>query len=98
MKRRAARIDANQPEIVAAFRRLGFAVAVTSALGDGFPDIAISKGNRTRLVEIKDGSKVPSARQLTDDERQFHENWKDGIEIVVSLADVDRVNREWRNT
>lgn len=41
--RRAAKTDDNQKEIVAAFRRLGFTVAVTSALGQGFPDLVVGK-------------------------------------------------------
>jgi hypothetical protein len=61
------RIDANQPEIVKAFRQLGCEVAITSNLGHGFPDLIVGKPKRQKvvLVEVKDGSKPPSARKLT---------------------------------
>jgi hypothetical protein len=37
--RRAAKIDANQPELVKELRKLGFSIAFTFQLGKGFPDI-----------------------------------------------------------
>ena len=95
MKRRAARVDANQTAIVKAFRKLGFSVSITSALGNGFPDIAIAKNYRTRLVEIKDGDKPPSARQLTADELTFANNWRDIIIICESLDDVNFIAENW---
>lgn len=85
---RAGRIDANQPEIVAAFRRLGCTVAITSNVRDGFPDIVVGFRGINLLVEIKDGSKIPSARKLTPDEQKFHDNWKGGAVIVESVDDV----------
>lgn len=83
--RKRARIDMNQPEIVSTFRYLGFSVAITSMMGNGFPDIVIAKFGRTWLVEIKDGNKPPSARELTEDEKDFHAEWKGEIFIVESM-------------
>ena len=59
---RAGRVDANQPEIVRTFRDLGCSVAITSNVRDGFPDIVMGIHGINVLVEIKDGSKVPSKR------------------------------------
>ena len=53
--RRAAKIDANQTEIVDAFRKLGCCVQSLAALGKGVPDIMVSLGGITWLVEIKSG-------------------------------------------
>jgi hypothetical protein len=53
--RRAAKIDANQTEIVDAFRKLGASVQSLAALGKGVPDIMVSLGGITWLVEIKAG-------------------------------------------
>lgn len=86
--RRSARVDANQKEIIGAFRVLGCSVVPLHTVGHGCPDIAVGKNKKTILVEIKDGSKPPSARKLTSDEQQFHEQWKGSIAIVESLADV----------
>jgi hypothetical protein len=89
---RAAKIDANQPEIVSAFRRLGCQVAHTHMVGAGFPDIVILRKGRVALVEIKDGAKPPSARKLTKAEAEFHETWP--VHIVESTGDAIRLVRE----
>lgn len=73
--RRAARIDANQPATVKALRDVGMTVAVTSAVGKGFPDLVIGFRGLTCLVELKDGEKTPSAQRLTADEVQFRDSW-----------------------
>lgn len=85
---RAGRVDANQPEIVAAFRSMGCTVAITSNVRGGFPDIVVGINGLNLLVEIKDGSKIPSARKLTEDEQIFHDNWKGRAVVVESVDDV----------
>ena len=83
--RRAAKIDVNQPEIVDAFRRMGFSVLTLHTVGHGCPDILIGKLGKNHLVEIKDGNKPPSARKLTRDEQKFHELWRGSIFVVESI-------------
>lgn len=39
--RRAARVDANQKEIVRAWRQVGARVALTHMVGNGFPDAVV---------------------------------------------------------
>lgn len=85
---RAGRVDANQNDIVAAFRSMGCSVAITSNVRGGFPDIVVGIHGLNLLVEIKDGSKIPSARKLTKDEQIFHDNWKGHAVIVESVDDV----------
>lgn len=94
--RRAAKVDANQPEIVAAFRRLGCVVFPTHQIGNGFPDIAVRCGKMLRLVEIKDGAKPKSAQKLTEKEAAFHDQFAGCVDICASLDDVDRMVKEWR--
>ncbi len=43
MERKYKRTDANQNEIVEGLRKVGCTVAVTSAAGDGFPDIVVGR-------------------------------------------------------
>ena len=83
----AARVDANQNEIVSAFRKFGCSVLPLHAIGHGCPDILVSK-HKTALVEIKDGKKPPSARALTKDQEKFHAEWKGQIFVVKDLGDV----------
>lgn len=81
--RRAARIDANQPAIVAALRAAGATVAITSAMGDGFPDLVVGFQRATVLIEVKDGQKPPSDRGLTEDQVKWHGAWTGGPVAIV---------------
>ncbi len=92
--RTKAKVDSNQPEIVAAFRKLGCTVTPTHMVGKGFPDIVVGKHGLTVLVEIKDGSKPPSARKLTPAEKTWHDGWSGWAEIVETDADVLRIDAE----
>ena len=89
--RRAAKIDANQPAIVAFLRRAGATVAITSTVGSGFPDAVVGWRGRNYMIEIKDPAKPPSARKLTDDERRFFETWRGQVTIVETEADCLRL-------
>ena len=84
--RRAARVDANQGEIVDALRVIGATVAITSGLGDGFPDLVVGYQQATVLMEVKDGNKAPSERQLTPDQLKWHAAWTGGPVAVVMDA------------
>lgn len=63
----AAKVDTNQREIVAVLREMGAAVIITSMLKNAF-DILVGYQGNLYMVEIKDGTKPPSARKLTDGE------------------------------
>lgn len=82
------KVDENQKEIVAAFRKFGYSVAHTHTIGKGFPDIIVAKNLCTILVEIKDGKKAPSKRKLTPDEEKFHNEWQGQMVIIESVDDV----------
>lgn len=85
MTRRAAKIDANQGDIVQAFRALGCSVAITSAVGDGFPDLVVGINGLNVLVEIKDGARPPSERKLTPAQVVFHDGWRGQVVVVISV-------------
>lgn len=89
MPRRAAKVDANQPEIVSALRQVGAHVFSLASLGDGIPDLLVGFRGETFLIEVKDGSKPRSARQLTDDQIEWHAAWRGGRCVVVgSVAEA----------
>jgi hypothetical protein len=52
------------------------------------PDLLVGYGGLCLPVEVKDGSKPPSARKLTPDEERFRMNWRGGYKIVEDLAGV----------
>jgi Holliday junction resolvase len=88
--RRAAKVDANQPEIVKAFRSLGWYVLIISQLKNCC-DIIVSKNGRTIAIEIKDGSKPPSQQKLSDGELKFKNEWKGEYAIVKSIDCVNSI-------
>jgi hypothetical protein len=88
MSRRAARRDANHTEVGDYLRDHGWSVLDLADLGDGCPDYAVSKGSFTALVEVKDGSKPPSARQLTPKEQQVKDGWQGAYVIALDPEDA----------
>jgi len=83
---RAARVDANQKEVVDALRACGAYVRVITQ-GDGLPDLLVGYQGHTVLMELKDGRKPPSARMLTPAEEKFHSEWKGGLCKVINSVD-----------
>jgi Holliday junction resolvase len=81
--RRANRIDANQNDIVDALREAGAVVRIISQ-GDGIPDLLVGYNGFTILMEVKDGDKVPSKRQLTEAEQKFFDEWEGGLLVIVN--------------
>ena len=71
---RRARVDANQPEIVDAFRKMGAYVFHVHTIPNGC-DVIICYLGVTVAVEIKDGSRPPSERKLTEGEEKFMIGW-----------------------
>jgi hypothetical protein len=90
--RRAAKIDANQPEIVEALEAHRCSVKSLAAVGDGCPDLLVwSPWTRSHeLLEVKDGAKSPSRRKLTDDQVKFHAKWGGPIHVVTSVDEALR--------
>lgn len=87
--RRAARVDDNHGDIRAAYRAVGAVVEDTSGVGDGFSDLVVSYRDQVYLVEVKDGSKPPSARKLTPDQVKFHARQLSAGVVVHVVTSVD---------
>lgn len=80
----AAKVDANQPEIVKALRGAGATVQHLHKVGQGCPDICVGWRGVNFMIEIKDGSKPPSARKLTDAQEVWHGGWKGQVAVVAT--------------
>lgn len=76
------RVDRNQSEIVDALRSIGATVAITSALGKGFPDLVAGYRGKNYLIEVKDWQKRPSERRLTPDEAEWHQSWRGQVCVI----------------
>jgi len=88
MPRFAARVDANQAQIVASLRKAGATVTPTHAAGAGFPDLAVGFRGVNYLMEIKDGEKPPSAQKLTAAQVKWHGMWRGQVDIVRTDAEA----------
>lgn len=89
--RRAPKRDANEAEIVAALRLVGCRVVQID--GKGVPDLLVWSPFHLLLLllEVKDGSKSPSARALTEAQEVFHSEWSDApIYVVKDVAEALR--------
>ena len=86
--RRAAKVDENQSEIVAALRKAGCSVTPTHQAGSGFPDLVVGRIGKTYLLECKDGSKPPSKRKLTDDQVRWHGKWLGHKAVVCNVSEA----------
>jgi hypothetical protein len=91
--RRAAKVDANHGEIVKALRDAGCGVLDLSKVGNGTPDLLVHAPTFPAcrmpvLLEIKDGKKPPSARELTPAQIKFHAEWKGWIFVVTSVDEA----------
>lgn len=84
--RRAARVDENQGLIVKVLRACGATVRIITQ-GDGIPDLLVGYRGHTILMEVKDGNKPPSARQLTTAEQIFFDQWTGGKLFIVNSVE-----------
>lgn len=82
--RRAAKIDRNQPEIVAALLAVGCSVDVLPG-GNGRPDLLVGIAGTNALLEVKDGSLPPSERRLNALQKNWHANWKGKAHVVETI-------------
>ena len=97
MARRAARIDDNQTAVVNALRYSGCKVQSLASVGNGCPDLLVLYVGRLILLEVKDGSKPPSARALTPDQRDWHANWaRAPLSVVTSPEEALAALGIWR--
>lgn len=90
--RHAKRVDRNHAEVKAALKLAGWQVTDLSHIGHGVPDLFAIKPreDRAEFIEVKDGTKAPSARKLTEDEVFWHEILKRaGIAVKV----IERVEQ-----
>ena len=93
--RRAARVDANQTDIMRALRKIGCVLQDLSSVGGGCPDLAVGWRGKLVMLEVKDGSKAPSARVLTPAQVEWHERWQGmPVRVVMSPAEAIQAVQE----
>ena len=88
--RTAAKVDANQKEIVAALRRIGATVQCLHMVGHGCPDLLVGWHGENILMEVK-----MTSGDMTPDELEIEH----GVQSALARADRElyRAKREGRN-
>ena len=82
--RKYGKIDANQNEVVNKLRETGHSVWITSSMGQGAPDFVIGRNGHNLLCELKPDDKA----KLTDDELDWHTNWKGKVVTIRSFEEA----------
>jgi Holliday junction resolvase len=83
--RTRGRTDGNHRSIVSGLRQAGCSVQSLASVGSGCPDLLVSIRGVNYLFEVKDGSKSPSERKLTDDELDWINNWRGQVSVIGNL-------------
>lgn len=86
--RRAAKVDANQKDIVDALRLAGASVVSTASMADGFPDLVVGYEGANYLIEVKDGGKPPSKQKLTADQVEFFASWQGSAQVARNVEEA----------
>lgn len=83
MRRYANRKDSNHGSIREVFESLDCSILDVSDCACGF-DLIVGYKTQACAIEVKDGSKPPSAQKLTPNEHSAHLNWRGPKEIVTN--------------
>ena len=80
---KAARVDANQADIVAALRAIGASVQCLHTVGMGVPDLLVGLRRVNVLLEVK------TARgRLNKREREWHRDWLGQVHVVRNVEEA----------
>ena len=81
--RRAAKLDANQTQVVSALEAAGVSVLGLAALGKGKPDILACKGGKAILMEIKNPKTARGRMGANPAQEKFIQAWRGCPAVVV---------------
>lgn len=93
MRRYAAQIDDNQPEIVKALRAAGASVEPLHAVGGGVPDLLVGYRGVNYLLEVKNPMKSPAQQALTKKQKEWHPKWRGQLCVVRTVGEALRAIR-----
>ena len=85
----ARKVDKHHAAIVFELRQMGYAVLDLSRVGSGCPDLLVSRGFVTALIEIKTprGHKTALERR-NQAQIDFAEEWKGAIIVAYTASDA----------
>jgi Holliday junction resolvase len=77
------RADKNQNQIVRELRELGYSVLILSQVGNGCPDILVSRNSKNILFEIK-----TKTGKLRKSQKDFLEKWRGEAYVARTTEDI----------
>jgi hypothetical protein len=84
---RAAKVDANQEQVVSALRAAGASVQSLAKLGQGCPDVLAGFRGANHLLEIKN----PRGKdKVNETQRKWHIEWCAPVHVVRSPEEALR--------
>lgn len=84
--RRAAKVDANQEQIVSALRAAGATVQSLAPIGKGCPDLLVAFRQQMHLMELKQGK-----GKVNDLQAKWHIQWNAPVHVVYDAEDALKV-------
>jgi hypothetical protein len=96
--RRAAKVDGNHRQVVAAFKALGCTVQSLAAVGKGVPDLLVACAGLNHLVEVKNPKQPQNKRKLRSSQVVWASTWRAPRHLVESVEDVQRLVKAWRES
>lgn len=86
---RARRNDGNKRALHKLWTAIGGSWLDIAPEHGGEPDALVGWRGRDALIEVKDGSKPPSARKLRPEQVEWHRQWKGRpVEVVLCFDDL----------
>jgi hypothetical protein len=86
--RKYGRTDGTHAEIVKTLRSIGFFVQSLASVGNGCPDLLVSRCGCWHLIEVKNGNLSPSEQRLTGDETEWISRAKAPVNILHSAEEA----------
>lgn len=83
---RAAKIDANQTQVVSALKAAGATVQSLARIGNGCPDLLAAKDGRMWLFEVKHGK-----GKTNDLQKRWHIEWNAPVHVVYGPEEALKV-------
>ena len=62
-----------------------------ASVGKGCPDLLVGRNGQNYLIEVKDGSRRPSERRLTEDQQEWHQEWRGQVAVAESAEEALRL-------
>jgi len=85
MSRRAAKVDGNQGDIVAALEAAGASVQSLAAVGNGCPDLLVGYRSINYVIEVKDPAQPACKRRLNSHQKPWHAEWQGRAHLVETV-------------